>query len=83
MRRLIWIVAIILAAVSAQAAEVYYQNDFESKCDVLYWAAAAGQLGMACDLRELNVTPDQAGKITIRVRAVGENDAILQGIEIE
>ena len=35
-------------------------------------AAAAGQCGMAIDLRTSNVTPDQAGRITIRVRAAGE-----------
>jgi hypothetical protein len=44
---------------------------------------AAGQVGMAIDLRELNVAPDRDGVFTIRVRAVGENDAILQGIEVE
>ena len=38
---------------------------------------------MAIDLRTSNVTPDQAGRITIRVRAVGDHDAILQGIEVE
>jgi hypothetical protein len=43
----------------------------------------AGQAGMACDLRELNVAPDKNGKITILVRAAGENDAILQAIEVE
>jgi len=43
----------------------------------------AGRVGMACDLREPNVTPGGDGRITIRVRAVGENDAILQGIEVE
>jgi hypothetical protein len=46
-------------------------------------AAAAGQCGMAIDLRTSNVTPDQAGRITIRVRAAGDHDAILQGIEVE
>ena len=44
---------------------------------------AAGQVGMACDLREVGVAPAQDGTITIRVRAVGEHDAILQGIEVE
>lgn len=46
-------------------------------------ATAAGQVGMACDLRELNITPNKAGTITICARAVGENEAILQGIEVE
>ena len=46
-------------------------------------AAAAGQCGMAIDLRTSNVTPDKAGRITIRVRAAGDHDAILQGIEVE
>ena len=46
-------------------------------------AAAAGQCGMAIDLRTSNVTPDKAGRITIRVRAAGDNDAILQAIEVE
>ena len=46
-------------------------------------ATAAGQCGMAIDLRTSNVTPDKAGRITIRVRAAGDNDAILQGIEVE
>jgi hypothetical protein len=46
-------------------------------------ATEAGQTGTACDLREVNVAPDAQGNITIRVRAVGENDAILQGIEVE
>jgi len=45
--------------------------------------AAAGQVGMAADIRAEGVTPDNSGKITIRVTAVGANDAILQGIEIE
>jgi hypothetical protein len=46
-------------------------------------ATAAGQLGMAIDLRTLYIAPDRGGRITIRVRAVGENDAILQAIEVE
>jgi hypothetical protein len=43
----------------------------------------AGQTDMACDLREPGVAPDAQGSITIRVRAVGGNDAIVQGIEVE
>ncbi len=46
-------------------------------------AAAAGQLAMAADIRAQNITPDKNGLITIRVKAAGENDALLQGIEVE
>jgi len=46
-------------------------------------AEAAGQTGMAADIRAEEVTPDKDNRINIRVVAVGENDAILQGIEIE
>ena len=44
--------------------------------------SAAGQVGMAIDLRAQNITPDKDGFIKIRLRAVDENDAILQGIEV-
>ncbi len=46
-------------------------------------AAAAGQSAMAADLRIDNITPDAFKHITIRIRAVGANEAILQGLEIE
>ena len=46
-------------------------------------ATAAGQLGMAADLRVPDVTPDKANRITIQLEATGANDAIVQGIEIE
>ncbi|MCL5098395.1 MAG: malectin, partial [Candidatus Omnitrophica bacterium] len=46
-------------------------------------AAAAEQLGMAADIRTDDVTPDRDGRIMIRVIAAGENEAVLQGIEIE
>lgn len=46
-------------------------------------ATAVGECGMAIDLRTANVTPDKDGRIAIRVRAAGRNDAILQGIEAE
>lgn len=46
-------------------------------------AAEAGQCGMAIDLRTSNVTPDRAGRITIGIRAAGDQDAIIQGIEVE
>lgn len=45
--------------------------------------AAAGEANMAIDLRAQNITPDSANRITICTRAVGEYDAILQGIEAE
>jgi hypothetical protein len=44
---------------------------------------AAGQINMAADIRAQDIAPDKDGRITIRVTAVGANDAILQGIEIE
>ena len=46
-------------------------------------AAAAGQSAMAADLRIDNITPDASKHITIRLHAVGANEAILQGLEIE
>ncbi len=44
---------------------------------------AAGQTHMAADIRIEGITPDKDGSIVVRVTAVGANDAILQGIEIE
>ena len=46
-------------------------------------AQAAGQAGMAADVRVEGVTPDAHGEITIRMKAMGLNDAILQGIQVE
>jgi hypothetical protein len=46
-------------------------------------AEAAGQTGMAADIRVEDIAPDKDGRIAIYVRATGANDAILQGIEIE
>ncbi len=46
-------------------------------------ATAAGQLGMAADIRAGDITPDRNGRINIQITAASENDAILQGIEIE
>lgn len=46
-------------------------------------AEAAGQTGMTADIRVEDVTPDKDNRILIRITAAGENDAILQGIEIE
>jgi hypothetical protein len=36
----------------------------------------------AIDLRSPDITPDQNGNLTISLKAVGENNAILQGIEV-
>lgn len=44
---------------------------------------AAGAVNMAADIRTGDIAPDKDGRITIRIRATGENDAILQAIEIE
>ena len=46
-------------------------------------ATAAGQIGMAADLRVQDMTPDKDNRITIQLEATGANDAIVQGIEIE
>jgi hypothetical protein len=46
-------------------------------------AQAAGALGMAADIRVEDIAPDDSGHIIVRVTAAGENDAVLQGIEIE
>ena len=46
-------------------------------------ATAAGQTGMAADIRAEDIAPDNQNKITVRVIALGANDAVLQGIEIE
>ena len=46
-------------------------------------AEAAGELGMAADFQVEDVAPDKDGKIKIVLNAAGENDALLQGIEIE
>jgi hypothetical protein len=45
--------------------------------------AAAGRTGMAADFRVDNVAPDKDGRILIQLHATGDNDAILQAIEIE
>ncbi len=46
-------------------------------------AEAAGQIGMSADIRVENLATDKDGRIAIAVEALGSNDAILQGIEIE
>jgi hypothetical protein len=46
-------------------------------------ASAAGRVGMAADIREEDVAPDKHGHIIINVSATGNNEAILQAIEIE
>ena len=38
---------------------------------------------VAADLRVEDITPDKDGRIIIRIAGAGENDAILQAIEIE
>jgi len=45
-------------------------------------ASAAGQAGMAADVRVEDAVPDSGGKIIIRVIAAGEADAILQAVEV-
>ena len=46
-------------------------------------AKAAGSVGMAADIREEDIAPGKDGYIAIRLSAAGNNEAILQGIEIE
>ncbi len=46
-------------------------------------AVAAGSTKMAADVRVDGIVPNQDGQIVIRISAVGTNDAILQGIEVE
>jgi hypothetical protein len=46
-------------------------------------ATAAGQVNTAADIRAENVAPGRDGKITIIIAAVANNDAIVQGIELE
>lgn len=46
-------------------------------------ATAAEQLALAADLRVENIVPDHLGHINIIIQATGENNAILQGLEIE
>ena len=82
-----------LYTVHLKFAELWLQTEGQRPMDIeingrRLWsswdpATAAGQIGMAADLRAEDVAPDAQGRITIRVQAVGPNDAILQGIEIE
>jgi hypothetical protein len=46
-------------------------------------ATAANKIARAAEIRAQDITPDQNGRITIQITATGDNDAILQGIEIE
>ena len=46
-------------------------------------ASVAGQIQAAMDVRAEDVVPDRKGNIVIRLSASGENEALLQGIEIE
>ena len=45
-------------------------------------ATAAGQVGMAADLRIADVAPDSKGCISLRILAAGGSDAIVQAIEV-
>jgi hypothetical protein len=54
----------------------------------VWWAgwdpsAAAGQAGMAAELRAELVSPNGTGQIEVELRATGDHEAILQGLEIE
>ncbi len=61
--------------------------DIEVNGRVFYTAfdpfTAAGGKCQSIDIRAEDLTPDSSGRITIRVKAAGANEAILQGIEIE
>jgi hypothetical protein len=46
-------------------------------------ATAAGQSGMAADVRVEYITPDADGLVVIQVHAREATEAILQGLEIE
>jgi len=43
----------------------------------------AGKVAMSADVRVDGITPDRQGLITLRINAAGNQDAILQAIEIE
>lgn len=43
----------------------------------------AGGKCQSIDIRAEDLTPDNSGRITVRVKAAGANDVILQGIEIK
>lgn len=46
-------------------------------------SAEAEMVNMAMDLRAEAITPDSKGQIKVTISACGENDAILQGLEIK
>jgi len=46
-------------------------------------AEAAEELAMATGIRVEDVAPGKDGNICIRIVAVGENDAIIQAIEVQ
>jgi len=81
-----------LYTVHLKFAELWLKDDGMREMDIVIngrkiwksWdpATAAGQAGMAIDLQAQNITPDHNGNITLRINAVGKNDAILQGIEV-
>lgn len=82
-----------LYAVHLKFAELWLKEPGKRKMNIVVngqtiWKdwdplTVAGEFGMAIDLRANNITPDKNGNITIRVDAAGENDAIIQGIEIQ
>jgi len=82
-----------LYTVHLKFAELWQEEPGKRPMDILIndrtlWAnwdpcIAAGEAGVAIDLRAKNITPDSEGYITICVRARGEHDAILHGIEVE
>jgi len=82
-----------LYTVHLKLAELWLQEPGQRPMDITVngrpvrtaWdpATAAGQTGMAADVRVEGITPDQSGLIRIQVTATGANDAILQAIEVE
>jgi len=82
-----------LYTVHLKFAELWQEEPGKRPMDILIngrtlWASwdpctAACETGMAIDLRTGNITPNNDGNITIRVTGIGDNGAILQGIEVE
>jgi hypothetical protein len=81
-----------LYTVHLKFAELWLKDPGKRQMDILIngrkiresWdpAVTAGQTGMAIDLQLPDITPDNNGNIKIQLAATGENDAILQAIEI-
>lgn len=82
-----------LYTVHLKFAELWLKEPGQRPMDItindrLVWktwdpAAATGQMSMAADVRTEDVTPDKDGDITIHLKALGPNPAILQGLEVE